>query len=549
MANQPVTPRLLVRGMSKTFGRQRVLLDVALSVQPGELHGLVGQNGSGKSTIVKILTGIHAADPGATIEVDGTSLGQRVSVPAMRAVGLSVVHQTLGLIEEASVLENVRAGRFRCGRWLRRIDWRAEREQVQAVLDRLGCRLDLRAPVGSLSAEDRATVAIARALQDHQPGRGLIIFDESTRALTADSLTRFYEQIDAVRRAGAAVLLISHRLEEVLSVTDRVSVMRDGVLAAGVVPTPKLTETELVRLMLGRPLEPARRRSFVQAPAADQGRLGVDPAARVEAVTGEVARDVSFEVRAGEVVGVTGLVGSGFEELPYLLSGARPARSGALVVDERRLELGAGPVGEATRRREADVVRFLAAGVALVPEQRDQQGLALELTVLENLTVPRVRLRGSSAWTGRSWQAQELHTMVQRLGIRPGRGDVPVATLSGGNQQKVLLAKWLASQPRLLLLHEPTQGVDVGAHADIAEVIRSTAHDGCAVILAGTDAQELAALCDRVLVFRDGRIRAELTGELDEDTIIDATFAGAVFNERRQGATATSTSSPSSRTG
>jgi len=512
---QSRTPRLLVRGLSKTFGRQRVLQEVDLVVQPGELHGLVGQNGSGKSTLVKILTGIHAADPGATLEVDGTALGQRVSVPTMRAVGLSVVHQTLGLIEDASVLENVRAGRFRGGRWLRRIDWRYEREQVVAVLERLGCTLDLQAPVAALSAEDRATVAIARALQDHQPGRGLIIFDESTRALTAHSLERFYAQIHAVRHAGAGVLLISHRLEEVLSVTDRISVLRDGVITAAGARTDELTESELVRLMIGRQLTVGRRRSRATSRAEDRNRA--EATARVLSANGEVARDVSFDVRSGEVVGLTGLVGSGFEELPYLLSGARHARSGTLILAGERLELD----------RRASVAPFLAAGVALVPERRDHEGLALEETVLENLTLPRVRLRGNAAWTGRGWQHEELRTMVQRLGIRPDRGDAPAATLSGGNQQKVLLAKWLASGPRLLLLHEPTQGVDVGAHADIAEAIRATAADGCAVILAGTDAQELALLCDRVLVFRDGRIHAELTGELDQDTIITATFAGA----------------------
>ncbi|HUA03255.1 MAG TPA: sugar ABC transporter ATP-binding protein [Solirubrobacteraceae bacterium] len=512
-AQQPGNPRLLVRGLSKTFGRQRVLWDVDLVVKPGELHGLVGQNGSGKSTLVKILTGIHAADPGATLEVDGTPLGQRVSVATMRAVGLSVVHQTLGLIEDASVLENVRAGHFRGGRWLRRIDWRYERAQVVAVLERLGCTLDLRAPVATLSAEDRATVAIARALQDHQPGRGLIIFDESTRALTAHSLERFYEQINSVRRAGAAVLLISHRLEEVLSVTDRISVLRDGVITAAGARTEEMTEGELVRLMIGRQLTAARRRARPIPATVDR-----KPAtARVLAASGEVARDVSFDVRSGEVVGLTGLVGSGFEELPYLLSGARSARSGTLLLADQRLELGG----------RARVTPFLDAGVALVPERRDHEGLALEETVLENLTLPRVRLRGNAAWTGRGWQHDELRTMVRRLGIRPDRGDVPAATLSGGNQQKVLLAKWLASGPRLLLLHEPTQGVDVGAHADIADAIRATAADGCAVILAGTDAQELASLCDRVLVFRDGQIHAELTGQLDQDSIISATFAGA----------------------
>jgi ribose transport system ATP-binding protein len=525
-------PRLLVSEVSKTFGRQTVLKAMKLQLAPGELHGLVGQNGSGKSTLVKILTGVHAPDPGGTIEVDGISLGPVVRVSAMRQAGLSVVHQTLGLIDDASVLENVRAGRLRGARFSRRIDWRSEREQVVEVLERLGCRLDPDATVGRLSAEDRATVAIARAFQDHQPGRGVIIFDESTRALTTDAFARFYEMVAAVRRAGAAVLLISHRIEEVLQVADRITVLRDGSVTGEGVPASGLDETALVKLMLGHEL---RRTAGRPRPAAGSGERPI--VARARDVVGGGARGISFDVAAGEIVGLTGLIGAGFEELPYLLAGAAAAQAGTLAIDDRELSLAG---------LDGGVRQLAAAGVALVPERRAEEGLAFELTMLENMTLPRVRARGSRFWTGGAWQRAEAADMIARLDIRPSRPEAVVGTLSGGNQQKVLLAKWLASQPRLLLLHEPTQAVDVGAREDIIAVVRRAAAGGCAVIVAGSDPQELSALCDRVLVLRDGCVRTELTGDFDEDAIVRATFGDLPSADQGK---PTSTAPPSILTG
>ncbi len=508
-------PRLVVSGVSKTFGRQCVLSEMQLRLEPGELHALVGQNGSGKSTLVKILSGVHAPDAGGQIQVDGIEIGPMVKPDEMRAVGLSVVHQTLGLIEEASVVENVRAGRHIASRWLRRIDWKRERESVSSVLDRLGATLDLDVPVAKLSAEDRATVAIARAFQDHQPGRGVIIFDESTRALTADSYTRFYGMVDTVRSAGASVLLISHRLEEVLEVSDRVTVLRDGVVTGAGVATAELDEAALIKLMLGRELQRLTGR-----PRRSAGPVaGSDAAQRaaVSGLTGALAHDLEFEVGSGEVVGFTGLIGSGFEELPYLLAGAAPARTGVLTLGDRRFELA----------KLRDGVRRLAdAGVALVPERRAEEGLAFDLSVEQNITVPRVQRRGSPAWTGIEWQRAETDRMIDTLGITPPRPDAIVGTLSGGNQQKVLLGKWLAGGPRLLLLHEPTQAVDISAREDIIEAIRAAAASGAAVVVAGSDPQELAHLCDRVLVLRDGSIAEELTGDFDADAIVHATFSG-----------------------
>jgi ribose transport system ATP-binding protein len=516
------SPRLQISAVSKTFGRQRVLDDVSLVLQPGELHALVGQNGSGKSTLVKILTGVYTPDAGARIEVDGISLGPRVQVPAMRAVGLSVVHQTLGLIEDATVLENIRIGKFHATRYARRIDWEHERAAVTGALETLGRALPLDMPVARLSAEERATVAIARALQDHSPGRGVIIFDESTRALRADAYSHFYDVVNTVRAAGASVLLISHRLEEVLEVSDRVTVLRDGRLTAAGVPTAELDESKLVRHMIGRDLRAtdatgATGATGVATVAAKAS--GPEAPVAVNGLSGQITAGLSFEVRDGEVLGLTGLIGAGYEEVPYLLAGSEPAVSGTL-------RIGATSHDLATL---GDSVRALArAGVALVPERRAEEGLAMDLSILDNITLPRAKTSGTALWLGRRWQRDETERMIGELGIRPPDRDAIVGTLSGGNQQKVLLAKWLAGDPQLLLLHEPTQAVDVSARQDIADAIRRAANAGCAVVVAGNDPHELATLCDRVLVLRNGAIAAELAGEFDEDAIVHATFGQPV---------------------
>lgn len=496
-------PRLELRGVSKTFGRHRALDGVRLRVMPGELHGVVGQNGSGKSTLAKILTGYHAPDPGAEVRIDGAPLRLPVRLRQARDLGLAVVHQSLGLYDEASVLENIRVGRFRAARWSRRIHWDAEREAAAEVLSAMGRDVPLDAPVGGLSAEDRATVAIARALQRARDGRGVVIFDESTRALSRASLAHFYELVEGVLRTGTAVLLISHSLDEVLQVTDAVTVLRDGAVvrtgAAG------LDHGSLVHAMLGRALdEPAA----ATGPAPEPDGI----AARIRDVTAGVLRDVTLDVARGEIVGVTGLVGSGYAELPYLLASARPAASGTLTVGGTTLDLA-----------RTDCAAALAAGVALVPEDRDTDGLAAGMTVAENITLPQVRTRGSAIRLNRRWEAAEVRSLLDRLGVRPADPDLPVGKLSGGNRQKVLLAKWLATRPDLLVLHEPTQAVDVGARQDLVAAIRSAARDGRGVLVAGGDEDELAALCDRVVVLENGRIHHVLRAPLSPAAIAAVT--------------------------
>jgi ribose transport system ATP-binding protein len=509
-------PRLQAAGVSKTFGRQRVLQDFRIQIAAGELHALVGQNGSGKSTFAKILTGVYTADSGGSIQVDGTELGTRVRVPQMREVGLSVVHQSLGLIDDATVVENVRAGRHRAARFSRRIDWDHERAEVAAVLERLGASLDLDTRVDRLTAEDRATVAIARAFQDQTPGRGLIIFDESTRALTSDALGRFYEMVNAVRRAGAAALLICHRLEEVIEVSDRVTVLKDGRVTGEGIETRTINEGNLVKLMLGRDL---RRRKSHKDDGPASAPSPPETAVTVQELSGTVLADLSFAVGRGEVLGFTGRVGSGFEEIPYLLAGAQRARSGSLTVNGSSFRLGT---------RGAGIAELAAVGVAFVPEKRAEEGLALDETLAQNITLPRLTRHGSRWWIGEQWQRDEAARMIERLGITPPNPDAILGTFSGGNQQKVLLGKWLAGRPELLLLQEPTQAVDVGAREDIIDAVREVAAEGCPVIVAGSDPGELAAICDRVIILSDGAYSSELSGHIHPDAIVHATFGQPV---------------------
>src|SRR5580693_3228868 len=462
--------RLEVAHLSKAFGSARVLRGIGLRIAPGELHGLVGQNGCGKSTLVKILTGIYTPDPGGAVTVDGRPLALPVRPLDARAAGLSVVHQNLGLVDDRTVWENVRLGRFRAaGAFSRRIDGRAERQAVEEVLDRLGADLDVNEKVGRLSAEDRAAVAIARAMQDHQPGGGLIIFDESTRALRKEARARFFELVNGV-------------------------------------VTKETDETALTRLMLGRHL---LTHSRVDSHAQDE------TVAKIRGLAVRSVPDFDLDLKKGEIIGLTGLVGSGAVAVAEAIGGARQAQAGQLTVNGRDIKLAAG---------RGSTEDFIKAGVAFVAERRLEQGLAGELSVAQNLTLPRVRSRGSRFRIGGGWQAEETAAMIAKLDIRPPEPDKLVGTLSGGNQQKVLLGKWLAGKPDLLVLHEPTQAVDVGARHDIIAAIREAAEGGCAVLISSIDAADLAVLCDRVLVFRDGRVADELTGDLDQDAIIHATF-------------------------
>lgn len=517
----PAGPRLEVETVSMTFGTARVLKGVTLDVAPGEIHALVGQNGCGKSTLAKILTGVYTPDRGSLVRVDGVDLSLPVRPDEARATGVAVVHQSLGLVKDATVLENTRLGRLTGSRFLRRIDWKRERAATEAVFERMGRHIPLDAKVGDLREDERAVVAIARALQDLPDDGGLIILDESTRALGRESLERFFGLLDGIVARGTSVLLITHRLEEVLDAADRVTVLRDGEVVVAGHPVEGLDKATLAGLMLGRNAEDLEHRSAA-------GTVDGEPVL-VEGLRGLGVRDLGFSVRPGEVVGLTGLGGSGYDDVPYLLAGVSRADAGAITL----------PKGTANLRRHTPA-RAIATGIALVPEGREAAGLAMEMTVVENLAFPQsCRSKRSVAPLQGGAERALAHEWIGRLDVRPPRPESLLKNLSGGNQQKVLLAKWLATGPSLLLLHEPTQAVDVGARHTIVQAVRAAAREGCAVVVAGSDENELALLCDRVLVFGDGVVREELTDDISPERIVKAIYTTGSRSRLRQRATAT----------
>jgi ribose transport system ATP-binding protein len=505
MADNEV-PRLDVRHISKTYGQRTVLSDLSLTVMPGEMHGVVGQNGSGKSTFAKAISGYHAPDPGAEVFVDGESMRLPIRPSALRAAQVSIVHQDLGLIEGASVVENVRIAAMRGGQWSRRIHWRREIVAAGAALERLGYTGSPRALVSTLSPADRARVAIGRAIQDHTPGRGLIIFDESTRALPSEALADFYSVVKALLADGTGVLMIGHRLAEILEHCDRVTVLRDGQCAAAGLSTDGLSESALATRMLGHSLEHLE---------LAQGEHKADRSSiRVRGVTGAgLAAPLDLDLDQGEIVGITGLPGSGFEAVPYLLAGA-DAGSGQIDLAGTTIDLGS-----------SSVAKMVANRIVLVPENRPKDGLGVTHTVTENISLPWLSERGRPWFTGRRWQEKEAKDVIETLGVVPPNPRQLVARLSGGNAQKVLLGKWLVGAPKLLLLHEPTQGVDVKARLDLLSAVHRVAQQGTTVVIASTEPEDLVTVCNRVLFFREGLQVQELRFPFDVTAIVSTIYS------------------------
>jgi ribose transport system ATP-binding protein len=493
--------------ISKSFAGRTVLRSLDLDVLRGEVHGLVGQNGSGKSTFIKILAGFHAPDPGGRLSIAGRHISLPVVPGQLRGLGISFVHQELGLSPSMSVLDNLRVGRYGTGLgW--RIHWRRERDRVRRALDSFGLALDPEALVSSLSEVEAAMIAIVRALEElAEVGTGLLVLDEPTAYLPRDGVDRLFDGVRRATAKGLGVLFVSHRLDEIGTLADRVTVLRDGerVLTA---PTGELTEDTLIAHILGK----QAGKLYPQRGTARGQRCFT-----VTGLTGGTVRDVSFDVGAGEVVGLTGLLGMGFEQVPYLLFGARRADAGKVVVNDSASELpGLTP-------RSA-----IARGLALVPANRQRYGVVAAATVTENITLPTL---GAFFTRGRLQHRREgeaVRGALTEYDVRPREPKQPIATLSGGNQQKVQVAKWFWTHPSVLLLHEPTQGVDVGARAQIFERIHRAAQDGKAVIIASSEYADLANLCDRVHVFRDGRIVATLDGDnISEDRIVAHAFREA----------------------
>jgi len=528
-----------LRRITMRFGSFYALRDVDFGVSPGEIVALLGENGSGKSTLVKVLAGVHEPEPGGRLFVSGDEVTLPLAPGQASEIGLSFVYQNLALAGGLTVLENLTLGQRIAGgaRAWAPINWLAERRGATAVLDRYQVALNLDQRTGDLAPVDQARLAIVRAAEDLSRYRtrsgykhSVLVLDEPTVFLPEEDVEHLFDLIRNVVAEGAAVLFISHDLAAIGSITDRVVVIRDGRVVAEV-RADEIHEHELVDLIVGTPARPAER---APAEEARSGEVGVakgrvaevrgvpaSPAGQesapeqgqhvvVEHLAGGRLEDLSFEIGAGEILGVAGLIGSGAEDLPYQLFGARPDTSGMLRLGAQALDAGRLSPQRSVRER-----------IALVPADRQALGLSEQLTLWENI----VMLVEDEHYRGGIFHRGELVTLareaVDRFLIRPPRTHNPMSTFSGGNQQKALIAKWLLARPRLLLLHEPTQGVDVGARRDIYRFVKSAAAlNQTAVLWVTTEFGELAEVCDRVMVITQGRQTATLTGEeLTEEAI------------------------------
>ena len=512
------TPVVALVALSKTFGGARALKGVSLTVLPGEVHGLLGQNGSGKSTLIKILAGFHAPDPGAQLVVNGTPVKLPLQPGQFRDLGMSFVHQDLALIPSLTVTENLRVSELASTRrW--HISWAREHRKAADLFARYGVQLSPRAQVSDISVIDRALLGIVRAVDDMrtsnglgQGRRGLLVLDEPTAFLPKEGTDRLFQLVREIVASGASVLFVSHNLGEVREITDRITVLRDGEVV-GTVATRDTTEAQMVQLIIGRHLDTL---------APPTHRPSARPiAVSIKGVRGGSLRDVEVDIHEREVLGVTGLLGSGFEDLPTLLFGARQAAAGTMTLARQTYALATMTPAKA-----------ITLGIAFVPADRQSDGSIGTVTVTDNLTMQVLGRYFTALRLDRGRMVDDAQALIDAYDVRPPTPKMDYQGLSGGNQQKVLLAKWLQTKPSVLLLHEPTIGVDVGARQQIFGVIRDAAAAGTAVVCASADYEQLAAICDRVLIVARGRIVRELTGaEVTEERIAEQCLT-SVPNER-----------------
>lgn len=509
------SPALLeFRGLTKSFGGALALDQVDLTVLPGEVHGLLGENGSGKSTLIKILAGYHAPDEG-TLAVAGRAVNLPLRPGEYRHLGFEFVHQDLSLVNSLTVVENLFMNEIAEPKNSVFFSWRQAVQEAARIFQRYGLTINPRVRVEEIRPVERAMVAIVRALEglgagnpDLQGGT-LLVLDEPTVFLPRHEVSILFEFIRNVAKTGSSVLFVSHDLDEVRRITDRVTVLRDGRVA-GTVITADTSHQQLVRLIIGRDLEDA---GDGDRGSASEGRVVLE----VRNLTTEWLSDVSFDLHEGEVLGLTGLVGSGFEDVPYALCGAIPSTEGTIVLEEAEF-------------RVVDMTphRALAHRMALVPADRPRNGSVASLSAAENINMPVLgryfrRLRLHRRELGRNAQ-----TMMKSFDVRPVRPDLEYGSFSGGNQQKAMMAKWHQIAPRVLLLHEPTQGVDVGARQQIFNLIRGAATT-TATICASSDYEQLASICDRVAVITNGRVAGFLSGaQLTKDQIADFCLRGSI---------------------
>ncbi|HWI22471.1 MAG TPA: sugar ABC transporter ATP-binding protein [Baekduia sp.] len=496
-----ITKGLYVKGISKAFAGTQALDDVTAHFPRGSITALLGQNGSGKSTLIKILAGFYSPDGDGQVTIGGVDLDLPVNPRLAHAAGLRFLHQDLGLVAEHSIADNFAfADRYEA-RMLGRIRQRRENARVARALERFGIDAKPGTMVANLTPTERTMVAIARAFIDEKDApeirSNVIIMDEPTASLPASEVDRVFGALEHVRDAGGTVVFVSHRIDEVLRIADRLVVLRDGKMVTDR-SMEGLKAPDVVTLIIGHSVE----RGF-----SDREAPSPEVVLEARGLTGRRLKDVDLELHRGEILGVTGLLGCGRSELARIVAGAQPAAAGTLVVDGEPIRF--------TSPRDA-----IAAGIGFVPQERRSHGCIPDMSVRENLTLSGLGHYWRGGWLRQGEERSEAWNVIEEFDIRPADPDRAVAKLSGGNQQKAVVAKWTRLKPRVLVLDEPTQGVDIGAKREIASIARDLADQGVAVLVGSSDVDELVELCDRVLVLNRGEIVADVDRrELSEERL------------------------------
>ena len=476
-SHQPV---IALRSVSKSFGGVHALHDVHFDIYAGEVHALLGENGAGKSTLIKIITGVHHPDHGEII-LNGESV-QFNDPRDARANAIAAIYQEPNLFPDLDIAENIFVGRQpkRVGG----VDWQKMYQDAAALLDSLGLNLNVRAKARTLSIAHQQMVEIARALSLNAK---ILIMDEPTSSLTISEVDELFSIVRRLRSGGTAIVFVSHRLEEIFALADRVTTLRDGIYIDTRL-IGDVTHDDLIQKMVGRTLNSLFPKQDVQ--------IG-DIVLEVEnlSVAGEF-HDVSFELRSGEILGVYGLIGAGRTEIARAIFGIDPATSGQIRIHGK-------PV---TIRSPQDA---MALGIAYVPEDRQSQGLILPMSITQNITLPILRKFVSGIWLSTGKERSAAQEMSQRLRIKTSGVAQRVRELSGGNQQKVVLSKWLATNPRILILDEPTRGIDVGAKSEVHQLLSQLASQGVAIMMISSELPEILGMSDRILVVREGQLGGE----------------------------------------
>ncbi len=506
-------PLLFLRDVTKTFGAVRALRGVSFELRAGEVHALLGENGAGKSTLIKIITGAHPPDDGV-MEIEGQPVSH-LTPAAAHKLGIACIYQQPGLFPDLSVAENI-ALRLEPATSLRRVRWSERRARAAGLLARIGARISPDTIARHLSMPEQQLVEIACALG---AGARLVIMDEPTSSLTQEEQDRLLRIVGELRTQGAGVIYISHRLEEIFRIADRVTVLRDGrTVGTGAIRTRgaivdssspgeppsarALDEKDLIHLMIGREVSQIYPTSEGEPGAVVLAVRGVGCAA-------SGIRDVSLELRAGEILGLAGLVGAGRTEFARILFGLTPADAGEIFLEGQRIRISSP--------HEA-----IAQGISYVPEDRRRHGIVLEMAVAENISMANHSRLFPGRWLRFDAEQQLAETSMRELGVKASGPDAPGHSLSGGNQQKVALARWLATKPRILILDEPTQGVDVAAKAEIHRIIRGLAREGMAVLMISSDLPEILGMSDRIAVMRGGTFTAIFPGKVSAHKVMAA---------------------------